>query len=44
MEGCGKDTIIIIILMVLVLGALAYFIIQKWKSIAGMIEPMFEWF
>lgn len=44
LQGCGKDTIMAIILIIGVIGGLAYLIVHYWKSITGMIEPFFEWF
>lgn len=44
MEGFGKDTIVIILVIVAVLGGLAYLIVAYWKSITGSIVPFFEWF
>jgi uncharacterized membrane protein len=44
MEGCGKETIITIILIIAVIAGLAYLIVHNWSSITGLIEPFFEWF
>ena len=44
MEGCGKDTIMVIIVIVAVITALAYLIVHYWQSITSLIEPFFEWF
>jgi uncharacterized membrane protein len=44
LQGCGKDTIIAILIIIAVIGSLAYTIVHYWKSITGLIEPFFEWF
>jgi hypothetical protein len=44
MEGCGKETIITIAVIIALIAGLAYLIVSHWKSITGLIEPFFEWF
>ena len=56
MDGCGKDTIMAIIIIIAVIvrfltlklmiiqGGLAYLVIHYWPFITGLIQPFLEWF
>jgi uncharacterized membrane protein YdjX (TVP38/TMEM64 family) len=44
LQGCGKDTIIAIMIIIAVIGSIAFTIVHHWKFITGLIEPFFEWF
>ena len=44
LQGCGKDTILTIIAIVIVIAILTSLIIYYWNSITMMIEPFFDLF
>ena len=44
LQGCGKDTIIAIMIIIAVIGSIAFTIVHHWKFITSLIEPFFEWF